>query len=157
MHHWHDGDATVTIIVFLSALFDLSAGVWNIFFSENSLIYLGGFNESAITAELMQTAKVRGVGGIESGVAALLLGIYRYLRWRRGYPFNGQNFQLLFLVVTIGRSGTMYLERPAAGQEVYLGFYLQITRLVLSSFGLVSSIYFYRHSWGWLYDGKDEG
>ena len=152
-HTWLLDDVLLTIVIFLGAFYDLTAGIFNLAATGYALNTLNSMNITVSSDDpLTIITRVRGVGGLESGLAGLLVGVYRIARWGRKQRFNGINFQMVLLITTIGRSLQLYIELPGFVDPFPPGFYMLIGRLSIAAFGFLLSLYTYRSSWRWLWE-----
>ena len=144
-------DVLLTTLIFLGAATDLAQGALQLGPTEWALVNLNGLNSTLINDELLRATRVRGASGIESGVAAILIGLYRVARWGKSQSFNGVVFQVTFFIGTVGRSLQLALEIPGFATPMPPSFYILVTRLAIVGFAFVLSIYTYRESWTWLW------
>lgn len=158
---WREGididDAALTIIILLGAIQDLVWGIFRMGWPEWQLEAISGFNASDITDPMVRLTRVGGWGGLESGIVGILLTIYRLARWYLSQPFNGANFQIVFLIGTIGKTGALLtnlslLGWTFLGPDSPLDNYFLFARALLAVLALSLSLYTYRSSWTWLWD-----
>lgn len=150
-HTWLLDDVMLTVIIFLGAAYDLTSGSMNLGPTEWALDNVQGINATLQTDELVRATRVRGASGIESGVAAVLVGTYRVARWGRAQRFNGIIFQVTFFINTMGRGLQLALEVPGFRTPMPPGFYMLIGRLSLALVAFLISLYTYRSSWRWVW------
>ena len=149
---WQYGDILLTTLVFLCAAYDLTNGLMNLAATTWTLEVLQNFKTSDLDDQITVLTRVRGVSGIEAGLASLLIGIYRMARWGRRKKFNGINFQLIFFLQTVGRSPRLYLQIEGWTTPMPPAFYMSLSRLITSFLAFLLSLYVYRESWHWLWD-----
>ena len=150
-HDWLLDDILLTVLIFLGAAYDFTSGIFNFAMTNWAIEMIQGFNET-MDDRFVTLTRVRGVSGIEGGLAGLLVGIYRVARWGRKQRFNGINFQMVFFIQTVGRSMQLYLQLPGWDTPHPPGLYMLITRLSIAAFAFLLSLYTYRSSWRWLWD-----
>ena len=92
-HTWLLDDILLTVFIFLGACYDLTSGIFNFAMTDWAIATIQGFNET-MDDRFVTLTRVRGVSGIEGGLAGLLVGVYRIARWGRKQRFNGINFQV---------------------------------------------------------------
>ena len=174
------GDVLLTLVVLTVALSDLTFGIIRL---AAPMFYLTAFSNFNITAtssgeyyiedyeisddSLSGVVKmhefaylstvVSGWGGIESGTVGLLVVLLRALMWYKRKTFNGANYQFLFLVSFIGRTGALMTSlikaRPQWNifqPDTPIDTYILLGRASLSLLGLLLSLWEYSSSWSWL-------
>lgn len=149
--HLQFDDILLTCLIFLGAAIDLTSGALNLSAPQWTLEAVNGMNATVVTDELLRATQVRGASGIESGVAAILIGLYRVARWSRAQSFNGVVFQITFCINTAGRSLQLALELPGFPAKRPAVFYLLVARLASVAFAFLLSTWTYRASWRWLW------
>ncbi len=152
---WWD-DVLLTVIVFIAAMQDLSFGVWRVIEPTDYLNVVNNVTNGALDDSTLRLTRVGAFNQLESGVVGLLLVVYRLLRWYSSQPFNGVNFQMVFLINMLGKTGAYIMNEVLLDWPQFflsdgpLDRYVLLSRAVLATLALLLSIRTYWHSWHWL-------
>jgi len=152
---WWD-DALLTLIVLIAAAQDLAFGVWRVIEPTDYLNTVNNVTNGALDDSTLRLTRVGAFNQLESGVVGILLVAYRMLRWYSGQPFNGVNFQLVFLINMLGKTGAFIMNEILLDWPQFfladgpLDRYVLLSRAVLATLALGLSIRTYWHSWHWL-------
>ncbi len=152
---WWD-DALLTVVVLIAAVQDLAFGVWRVTEPRGFLETVNNVTNGGLEESTLRLTRVGGFNQLESGVVGVLLVIYRLARWLAGQPFNGVNFQIVFLINAFGKTGAFIMNEVLLGWDDFmdtsgpLDRYFLLSRAVLAVAALVLSIFTYWHSWAWV-------
>jgi hypothetical protein len=144
-------DVLLTLAVLASALTDLTFGIARLGWPRWAA-GLSGFGEADMTDTLLRVTRVSGWGYVEAGLFGVMLVAWRAIRWYTRTTFNGQNFQVGFLLTTICKFGAVLTN----GDISLADNQILLTRAIFSLMCLVLSIYTYRSSWEFFWESFAE-
>lgn len=151
----YTGDIYLTMAVFVTALLDLTWGIFRLVAPEWQLENLSGFDTADITEPIERVTRVAGWSGLETGIIGIFMTSYRIARYCAGESFDGSNFQFFFLVAAIGRTGALLTHLSLSNwvlfdEETKYDAYFLFSRAVFAIVNAVLSSYTYSDSWTWL-------
>lgn len=153
--HWDD--LLLTAIIVTTAILDGCFAVFQFVDPAWYIQTMNGLNVSFVGDNTKRMQRVGAWGYLEGLVAGTLLVGYRALRWDRDRDFNGANFQFVFLVNMIGKSGAFFTNeilqdwRGFGTGDGALDRYFLLTRALLATLAFCLSLYTYKSSWVWLF------
>lgn len=150
LRRWHHelrwDDALLTMVLFLIGWMDLLVGITTVADSDFAIAQISNINISAgVDANLRDAVRLQGAAGFESGIALVMIAIYRTSRWWRGLRFGGFNFCFIFAVGALGRSvalTTLGLPEPPLSP----GYIMLLVRVVVLWVSFALSLYTYAGS-----------
>jgi hypothetical protein len=155
--NWRWGDATLTLILLLMSLQDLGFGFWRISRPAQFLEVINNVTLTSVDPYATRLTRVGSFGQVEGGVAGIVLVSYRVLRWWKRRHFNGINFQVVFLIGAIGRTGAFVTNEQTLGSDTFgktenapLDRYFLLARASVCTLAFLLSMYTYRADWRWL-------
>lgn len=176
-------DVVLTVLVLCIGIVDVAIGVVALVSVELATATFTGLNYTVINlvgessnemrnlvlGEIYNIVTFGAFGEIGAGIFSLIAVAYRVARWIRRQPFNGANFQSVFLITfgvgaaaffaSEGATGWVSLfdgsaladtSGEALGIARVVGRYILLVRVVTSLFALLASLVTYRSSWAWL-------
>lgn len=151
-------DALLTFIMFLGAAQDLTWGVFRLGYPEWTLSTISSFNTTDITRPMVRLTRVGGWGNLEAGILGLLLVAWRIVRWYKGYPFSGQNFQFGFFLTTLSKTGAFITNASLSGWAPFsydapADNIVLFARAVLALVALLLSFHTYKSTWSFIFNG----
>ena len=86
-------DVVLTVLILLGAVCDLVLGSFALFATDWALEHINGIDSSVVEdGDFQRITRSRGVGSLEGGLGALLVGGYRIARWRKRQKFEASFF-----------------------------------------------------------------
>ena len=178
-------DIILTVFVFCIGSLDIAIGVVALvdprlatatFTALNvTVIQLAGASDretsNLVLAEIYDIVAFGAFGELGAGIFSLIAVAYRAARWVRRQPFNGANFQSVFLITfgvgvagffaSEGATGWVSLIDGSAIKEAsddgaaevvarLVGRYILLVRVLTTLFAFLASLVTYRSSWAWL-------
>ena len=153
---WRWDDFFLSVVVLVGACHDMAWGVWRLGWPASFLETINSVVLTSIDADTTRLTRVGALGQIESGLVGFLLIAYRSARWYTHHPFNGVNYQMAFLVSSIGKTSAFIYNEYLLDFEHFgdtdghpLDRYFLLARACLALIAFVMSLWTYRDSWRW--------
>lgn len=144
-------DVTVTVMIALFGLFDLTRGLID-FIDPTAVVgsLAGDVPDCTDSDRVLNIARLNGVGPIETGTATFIVAVYRIFRWWKGKPFNPFGITVMLTLDLVGTVLKLIVILEGASARALT---LCLVRGGLASVALVLALFTYRSWWS---AGRDQ-